>query len=493
MKLVHFFAFGIFLIFILSASNVNAYSNLGSGICECNSCEDCTNALNDNSNCSSTVKLNQSITNHAGSCIYNPLNWTNKIFDCQGNTIDGIGNGYGIYLESNIYLKSNTKEIECLNKYNITSDTVIFYHTDWCPHCKKMKPWVQNLTDEGYKFFWVEAEKEPDKVKIVKECASKEINIYGGIPQFGCVANGESHLGEFMSIEDMRNFAEKCKQDSLHPLRDNSTIRNCTIKNFHYGIFINGAINNTIASNLVEQNLDTGIFLYFASNNTLSNNTANYNIYDGIWLFQSENNSITNNVANQNGLDGIVLSYSSNNNNITNNTAILNKNGIYVFGGSNYNEISNNKILNNTENGIAVSDCASWNLSLCSNGNFNNTIANNQISNNKIGIFSKLSGSTINNNFVCGNTESDFNSANWLSSSGDNNYCKNADKWNDTNTIGCKNTCKAKDIFDEVEMLEYLNNGNPLTHVMDYYNLNNDNTINLLDVFALIDKIVIGS
>ncbi len=486
MKLVHlFFAFGIFLIL---STNVFAYSNSGNGICECGNCNDCTNALNDNNNCSSTVKLNQSITNQVGSCIYNPLNWTNKIFDCQGNTVDGDNSGtdYGIYL------KSNTETIGCLNKYNITPDTVAFYHSNQCLYCQNMKPLVQNLTDKGYKFLWIEIITW-ENYNIKQECLSNILTSQY-IPQFGCPSNGELHVGEFSSISEMENFAKKCKEDSLYPSRDNNTIRNCTIKNFYYGIYIRETINNTITNNLVEQNLDTGIFLYSSPNNILINNTANYNGYDGIWLLQSANNNITNNVANHNGLDGIILSYFSNNNNITNNTAILNSNGIYVFRSSSYNQILNNKILNNTNNGIAVSDCTSWNLSSCSNGNFNNTMANNKISNNKIGIFSKLSGSIINNNFVWDNVL-DFNSTNWLSSSGDNNTCDVAIGWNDNNAVGCRYSYvggQADDIFDAVEMQEYLNNGKFLTHGMDYYNLNNDATINLFDVFALIDKIVIG-
>ncbi|PKP61125.1 MAG: hypothetical protein CVT88_01100 [Candidatus Altiarchaeales archaeon HGW-Altiarchaeales-1] len=34
---------------------------------------------------------------------------------------------------------SNQKKsaVECLAKYNVTPDTVVFYHTDWCPHCRK--------------------------------------------------------------------------------------------------------------------------------------------------------------------------------------------------------------------------------------------------------------------------------------------------------------------------------------------------------------------
>ncbi|MDI6730617.1 MAG: FKBP-type peptidyl-prolyl cis-trans isomerase [Candidatus Altarchaeum sp.] len=132
----------------------------------------------------------------------NSLPWPVKIIDVK--TIY-----HNITIE---ILDTGNFSYSCLKEYGIDKGTVIFYHTDWCPHCQKMKPWVQNLTDKGYKFFSVEAEKEPDKVEIVVKCASNEINMGGGIPQFGCVANGKSHSGEFMSIEDMKNFAEECNK-----------------------------------------------------------------------------------------------------------------------------------------------------------------------------------------------------------------------------------------------------------------------------------------
>jgi len=80
------------------------------------------------------------------------------------------------------------------------------------PHCQNMKQRVQNLTDKGYKFFPVEAKKEPDNVNIVAEYASGAINSGGGIPQFGCPANGKSHSGEFISIGEMKNFADECNK-----------------------------------------------------------------------------------------------------------------------------------------------------------------------------------------------------------------------------------------------------------------------------------------
>ncbi|MCX6741870.1 MAG: right-handed parallel beta-helix repeat-containing protein [Candidatus Pacearchaeota archaeon] len=64
------------------------------GDCPCNSCEDCTSKLN--SPFCSAVKLTQDI-NSTGTCIDNPENFNNKTFDCQGHSIIGTADYYGIY------------------------------------------------------------------------------------------------------------------------------------------------------------------------------------------------------------------------------------------------------------------------------------------------------------------------------------------------------------------------------------------------------------
>ncbi|MEM2768408.1 MAG: right-handed parallel beta-helix repeat-containing protein, partial [Candidatus Pacearchaeota archaeon] len=68
--------------------------------CTCNSCKDCMDKLNDPS--CTEVKLINDIINHTGTCINNPSNFSNKVFDCQGYRIDGDDSGtdYGIYLHS---------------------------------------------------------------------------------------------------------------------------------------------------------------------------------------------------------------------------------------------------------------------------------------------------------------------------------------------------------------------------------------------------------
>ena len=102
------------LVFFLSfcVCEVNAYSLLGGGTCDCgnggnaaDACVDCSAALNDNTNCANQVNYvgTVQISNHTGICINNPANFSNKIFDYQGHTIDGDDSNvdYGIFLSGN--------------------------------------------------------------------------------------------------------------------------------------------------------------------------------------------------------------------------------------------------------------------------------------------------------------------------------------------------------------------------------------------------------
>jgi parallel beta-helix repeat protein len=64
--------------------------------CTCSTCAECVAKLNDPS--CSVVTLTADIINHCGTCITDPANFTNKIFDCQGHIIDGDGYDYGFFL-----------------------------------------------------------------------------------------------------------------------------------------------------------------------------------------------------------------------------------------------------------------------------------------------------------------------------------------------------------------------------------------------------------
>lgn len=87
-----------------------------------------------------------------------------------------------------------------------SSDTVIFYHADWCPHCRNMIPIVEELEKEGYKFHSAEST-SGEGVAIVTKCFSDVIQ--GSIPQFICAGTKVSKLGE-LSKSALKEFAENC-------------------------------------------------------------------------------------------------------------------------------------------------------------------------------------------------------------------------------------------------------------------------------------------
>ncbi len=112
----------------------------------------------------------------------------------------------------------NGMELEVMEVQNITQTfteddkNVIFYHSASCPHCVKMEPFVKALTDEGYAFNEV-YDKNPD-FEAKRQEYSDVLNLNQGVPQFGCRATGEMHLGEFTNQSELKKFADKCKNAS---------------------------------------------------------------------------------------------------------------------------------------------------------------------------------------------------------------------------------------------------------------------------------------
>jgi len=147
-----------------------------------------------------------------------------------------------------------------------------------------------------------------------------------------------------------------------------------------------------------------------------------------------------------------------------------------------------------TENTIRNCVITEFNIGIYLSSSQNNTIENNEILNNNLGIFSNSSNSTIKTNFVWENTQFDFYSNNWLSSSGDNNACSKPDGWNDTGKTGC--TCipfdfdssTDVDIFDVVAGLEHLSEGDEIYN--EKCSARSKNKIDFIDLLTLISKIV---
>jgi len=85
--------------------------------------------------------------------------------------------------------------LECVEPYGITSDTIIFYYSNSCSWCTKMKPGVELLEKEGYKFKWIEGG-DTASLELIDNCIQSHMTS-GGVPQFICPRTDEIHVGAF--------------------------------------------------------------------------------------------------------------------------------------------------------------------------------------------------------------------------------------------------------------------------------------------------------
>jgi parallel beta-helix repeat protein len=110
---------------------------------------------------------------------------------------------------------------------------------------------------------------------------------------------------------------------------NSSTIRNGTITDFSYGIFLSSSSNNVLTNITVNSNIGSGISLWSNSNNTLTDITANSNTLDGITFDSSSNNLVANGYVNNSGNNAIVVSNTLSSNNTFENISITNTAGAY--------------------------------------------------------------------------------------------------------------------------------------------------------------------
>jgi len=91
------------------------------------------------------------------------------------------------------------------NSNTCQPNSVYFIHADWCPHCQKMAPWVTDLETQGYSFVSVTT----DTLAVHKDCLTGVAKMQY-IPEFVCLSNSQSHVGEFTDEDALKAFADEC-------------------------------------------------------------------------------------------------------------------------------------------------------------------------------------------------------------------------------------------------------------------------------------------
>ncbi|ODS42476.1 MAG: hypothetical protein MSIBF_03930 [Candidatus Altiarchaeales archaeon IMC4] len=379
-------------------SNSTATFNLtvGRGIAYCQNCSDCTAKLNGDY---STVYLNASVSDYNGTCVTFGAN--DIVFDCQGNSINGTENIHSF----GIYQKNRDR--------NIIKNCIIHKFGD------------------GIRLM----ESSDNNVLNNNTISNNGIGVF---IYFNCYNNNITN-----------NLVDNNSGQGIYiaTFSTNNRIINNTILDNDIGIYTSGDMTYII-NNTVTNNSDNGIEC-FSNNNSITNNTVDNNNEYGMYLYQGSGNNLSDNIVSDNLIAGIYFSTSSDCI-LYSNTINNNFHGILTYSPLTNSTIKNNSIENNTyginlwlssgnlvDNNTLISNTVGIEFVI----SVNNTLIYNSITSNAIGISSQNSTSTINSNTVCGNTNLDFNSSDWFSSSGDNNTCTNVDGWNDTGTTGCTYSC----------------------------------------------------
>ncbi|MEM5784732.1 MAG: NosD domain-containing protein, partial [Candidatus Aenigmatarchaeota archaeon] len=221
--------------------------------CFCNSCSECIDKLN-NAFCTE-VKLTTDITDYNGICIYNPENFTNKIFDCQGHIIDGIGQLEAIALADktdniikNCIISDFTHGIYLINANNTTITNNSIYNV-YSAGIKIENGMSNNITNN---------------------------NVSGYLNSTNCIY----FLGG-----------------------SNNNINNNIITQCYNGIFSDNSNNNIFNSNIVYSNNYSGYFMQSSHNNYFFNETIKDSLNSdgsGIYFYYSNNNTIENSNINGN-------------------------------------------------------------------------------------------------------------------------------------------------------------------------------------------------
>ena len=91
--------------------------------------------------------------------------------------------------------------LECATNYGLDESTIIFYYSDSCGWCARMKPGVDSLEQRGYNVYQANAAEEDP---MISDCVLSHMTS-GGVPQFVCVKTGEIKVGAFADSEGNLN------------------------------------------------------------------------------------------------------------------------------------------------------------------------------------------------------------------------------------------------------------------------------------------------
>jgi len=445
------------LVLLVLISVSSAYNVFNNAFYCGGTCADCINALNNNTY--STVYLNSSLT-FMGTCINDPSNFSNKIFDCQNNTIMGSEIGYGIYSEGETNITIRYCEI-----HNFTRGVFISSASDITLLSNNLSSNTggTNSTDSGHGVFFNDVSDS--------EIRDNVINSNKGGWAWNAV--GPAGYGLFLNNSNRNSITN----NTLNHNKGGNSSGNYTAGT-GYGMYLFSSNNVNITENLIfnttggnavlgQGGISYSMYIHGCVNVSMINNTVNrsyggsnntvpffYGFGISTWrtdrseivenkVDDSNSNSIDVRLGRWNNITGNNVTASSVNSinvdesiliNISGNRIFTGLNGIYISG-SNDSVITENHLESNTGSGIALS--GTGNITVSGNTALNqqfgpalsidrhttdSLITNNNFTSNALGV--GMRNNSLRNN-ISGNNISDCAMAGIVVSGSPNNVIHN--------------------------------------------------------------------
>ncbi len=288
----------------------------GSGSCSCLNCSDCESDLN-NATCA-TVTLSQDILVN-GTCINDPINFSNKTLDCKGYAIIGNETGTGINIGKNNNTITNCSIINFSTNLQISGSLTV----------------IENVTTQESLILdiWITSSACNTIINNVNGSAGRPILFYNTSVNLANTSNISELIlcnADYSNLTNITVMGSDTKQNNgiiIH-LTDYSNFTRINSSNNYYGLVSDTSNNNMITNSVFNYNNKSGILLD-DDNITLINNTANSNLY-GIELGSSSGNcTLLNNTVAYN-TRGIEIDESLGGNLLVYNNASYNDYGFWI-------------------------------------------------------------------------------------------------------------------------------------------------------------------
>ncbi|MBD3398681.1 hypothetical protein GF412_05565 [Candidatus Micrarchaeota archaeon] len=265
-----------------------SWTDLGGGVCECDSCSDCTNALNNIGTCTAKVVLNTSASVNNFNCINDPANSDNKIFDCQGHTVTCTNCGtddYSVYLNNEDNIVFRNCIFEEFGRFSLyRSDNITVVNVS-----------VNNFKAEGFLV------RQSDLFSLINSSVYEpgydgiELQDAQNATVFSNNVTGTPDYYSLYLTESSGTYSE----------RANISSNNFTGSNRHC-VYIERAHNSSITGNRVEQCNWIGMLLSATYDSNITGNTALNNTQEGFSI-SAYGNNFSGNLAANNTLSDMGL------------------------------------------------------------------------------------------------------------------------------------------------------------------------------------------